>query len=192
MTSDLARTTIHTSDAMIAYVEQRQYALGEGPSLTAFLTGVPALIANVARAPRAPWPVLFGEIEQLPIGSLYAFPLRVGVISLGVCSFYRRAARPLTPADVTTVLTTLEATTLDLVAASAREEVEPALDGRTHDALSSTQIHQATGMIMAQLGTDAVTALARLRGRAFAEGRGVHTVAHDVVARTTSLREDAS
>jgi hypothetical protein len=44
------------------------------------------------------------------------------------------------------------------------------------------QVHQATGMLIAALGIPAEQALARLRGHAFATGRLVDEVAHDIVA----------
>lgn len=45
------------------------------------------------------------------------------------------------------------------------------------------RVHQAVGMIMAQLGVGADEALARLRGDAFAHDRTVLEAAVDVVAR---------
>ena len=44
-------------------------------------------------------------------------------------------------------------------------------------------VHQASGMIMIQLGVEIYEALSRLRAFAFAEGRSVTDVARDVVAR---------
>jgi hypothetical protein len=44
-------------------------------------------------------------------------------------------------------------------------------------------IHQATGMIAAQLDDTVANALARLRAAAFASGRSMYDLAHDVVAR---------
>ena len=45
------------------------------------------------------------------------------------------------------------------------------------------QVHQAVGMLIAAFGIPADQALARLRGYAFAVGRLVDEVAHDIVAR---------
>jgi hypothetical protein len=44
-------------------------------------------------------------------------------------------------------------------------------------------IHQATGMIAAQLNDTTSNALARLRAAAFASGRPMHDIAQDVVER---------
>jgi len=48
---------------------------------------------------------------------------------------------------------------------------------------SHAEIHQATGMVLAQLGIDATDALARLRAHAFAHQQPLLVVAADVVAR---------
>lgn len=45
------------------------------------------------------------------------------------------------------------------------------------------EVHQATGMIIVQLGTDPTSAFMRLRAHAFASERSVESVAHDVVSR---------
>jgi hypothetical protein len=55
---------------------------------------------------------------------------------------------------------------------------------------SRAEIHQAIGMVLAQLGVSADTALARMRGHAFAEQRLLIDVAHDVVARRLVFTEN--
>ena len=51
------------------------------------------------------------------------------------------------------------------------------------------EVHQATGMILAQLDISATEAFIRLRAHAFATGRSVQEVAHDVVTRMLDFRE---
>ncbi len=46
------------------------------------------------------------------------------------------------------------------------------------------QVHQATGMIAAQLGSDVAAALGRLRAFAWSRDRSIDDVAAAVVART--------
>jgi AmiR/NasT family two-component response regulator len=52
------------------------------------------------------------------------------------------------------------------------------------------EIHQATGMIMAQLGVSAEEALLRLRARAFAQGRTSSDVARAIIDRTADIRQE--
>jgi AmiR/NasT family two-component response regulator len=51
-------------------------------------------------------------------------------------------------------------------------------------------IHQATGMVLAQLGVGATDALARMRAYAFVEQRLLGDVAHDVVSRRLRFTQD--
>ena len=52
------------------------------------------------------------------------------------------------------------------------------------------EIHQVTGMVLAQLGVSAEEALARLRGYAFVQQRLLIDVARDVLARRLTFTED--
>ena len=52
-----------------------------------------------------------------------------------------------------------------------------------------TTIHQATGIVLAQLGVSAAQALARMRGYAFVEQRLLIDVARDVVSRRVQFTE---
>ena len=51
------------------------------------------------------------------------------------------------------------------------------------------EIHQATGIVLAQLGVSAPQALARMRGYAFVEQRLLIDVARDVVSRRLQFTE---
>jgi hypothetical protein len=55
--------------------------------------------------------------------------------------------------------------------------------------ISSAAVHQATGMIMGQLGIDVASAFAALRARAFSSERDVGDVARDVVERRLRFGE---
>jgi hypothetical protein len=52
------------------------------------------------------------------------------------------------------------------------------------------QVHQATGMILVQLGLSAEAAFARLRAHAYAEDRRRGDVARDVVERRLRFEPD--
>ncbi|MFF1299574.1 MULTISPECIES: ANTAR domain-containing protein [unclassified Streptomyces] len=52
------------------------------------------------------------------------------------------------------------------------------------------EIHQATGMIMVQLGVNAQEALLRLRARAFAQDQTSTGIARAIIDRTTDLRHE--
>jgi hypothetical protein len=73
--------------------------------------------------------------------------------------------------------------------AAGREDADgwPKAGSGTH-----YEVHQATGMVLAQLGVDPVVALSRMRAYAFAEQRLLVEIARDVVARRLRFTEDMS
>lgn len=79
---------------------------------------------------------------------------------------------------------------------AVRTDQAAALPGRAGwedflDALPSdrVRVHQATGMVIGQLGGTPEQALARIRAHAFAEGRSITGVAADIVARRLILAD---
>lgn len=201
MDSDLARETLCASDAVIAKIAALQFSLGEGPALDVFTTRRPVLIPDLA-APRAAlrWPVFIAEAAQLPVGGLFTFPMHLGAITVGVCEVYRREPGPLNVPDLKTVLRALDAVTLTLLSQRAAQPLDGLSDGAAHDGIAPArldghganrqQVHQATGMLIAQLGVSAEEAFARLRAHAYANGKDVDEVGADIIARRLRLEPD--
>jgi hypothetical protein len=74
---------------------------------------------------------------------------------------------------------------------SLQEPAESADLGVLLDGVGADRIvvHQATGVIAAQLDESTVNALARLRAAAFESGRSIYDVALDVVGRRVRFDE---
>jgi hypothetical protein len=190
MTSDAARDPWVASDATIATIESAQYTLGEGPTQDAYVTHRPVLVPDLGAAwVAARWPMLVAETELLDVGSLFAMPMRIGAITVGVCSVYRRDVGPLTEPDLQVVLAAMDEATLTLLGLRAGN-----LGGSAGSAPSAGTlprgVHQATGMLVVQLGVSPETAFARLRAHAYSNGRTIHEVAEDIVERRLRLEAD--
>lgn len=189
MASDQARELLCASDAVIEQVQQSQFSLGEGPAMEAFNNGRPVCVPELTDLERARWPVFAPSLQGLPIGSLFAFPVTVGAITLGVVDLYRQASGRLSGEDLAAVLQVVDLAAAALLALRASHLPGGAgawLDG----AASDRQVHQATGMLIGQLGVPAEEAFARLRGYAFSQDRQIGQVAADIVARRVSLDPD--
>lgn len=190
MTSDAVRDPWVASDAAIATIESAQYALGEGPTQDAYAARRPVLVPDLGAAwVAARWPMFVVEIAPLDVGSLVAMPMRIGAIIVGVCTVYRREAGPLTEMDLHAVLAAMDDATLTLLglrAGSPGGNAESASSGGT----LPRGVHQATGMLVVQLGVSAESAFARLRAHAYAHGRTIHEVAEDIVERRLRLEAD--
>lgn len=165
--------------------------LGEGPGVEAGKTG-PTLVADLSASDSlARWPVFAPAAALAGARAMFALPLAVGAIRLGVLDLYRVRAGGLDGdllSDALLLADTACAMLLDDGSAG------PRLAGGAPEraALQHPEVHQATGMLIVQLGVSAAVALVRLRAYAYAHERRLQDVASDVVARRLRFRPDAA
>jgi hypothetical protein len=185
------RETMHASDPVAAEVEELALTLGEGPGVDA-LTGGPALIADLT-APDclARWPVFAPAAVHAGVRAVFALPLQVGGIRLGVLDLYRTQPGELDREQLADALV-LADTTCALLLDAAPQRDRPRLNGGGPEQAGSPhpEVHQATGMITVQLGVSVAVALVRLRAYAYAHDRRLRDVAADVVARRLRFHPD--
>ena len=164
-------------------LEDQQFTLGEGPGLDAVATGVPVLIPDLARAGDR-WPAFGPAATALGVAAVFAFPLRIGAISVGALLAHRAAPGPLAGPQMTDALALSGAVTMLLLDRSGAVPgaAEPPPDWAA-PVTYRAGVHQATGMISIQMGVELAEALVRLRAHAWAGGRLLDDVAADVVAR---------
>lgn len=180
---------VASSDETAARLAQLQFDLGEGPQLQAWHSHRPVFAPDLGPAEDQRWPILGPAAFERGIRALFAFPIIAGRSAVGVVDLYRDAEGPLGEVAV--------ATALELVAEVAEPALRRAADASNVEGSAPyapgmaerREVHQATGMILAQLDVSAEEALLRLRAYAFATGRSSTDVARDVVARTLDFRE---
>jgi GAF domain-containing protein len=182
--SPLGSETVWATGAWAAALDEIQLDLGEGPCWGALASGRPVLVADVQQASSASWPVAQQALRETGLGALFAFPLVIGRIDVGACALYSRRPRQMSPQQVLDA-TRWSRTVAWWVLRGALEKVgEPSGKlGEWGGPYSRREVHQATGMTMAQMGVSAPDALLVLRGHAFAANRTVRAVAQDVIDR---------
>jgi hypothetical protein len=184
------RGVVCATDDIARTVEEQQLTFGEGPCVDAVATGSPVLIADL-REPdltQDRWPVFLERAEAAGVRALFAFPLRIGAISVGALDLYRRTAGRLPADQLAGALMAADAAALALLDLDDHGILAAeALDGGS---LGQLQIHQATGMVRVQLGVSTEVAFLSLRARAFASGRRLADLAADVVARRERFSKD--
>lgn len=175
--------TVCASDDQAAWRDEIQIDLGEGPCWQALEQHRAVIEPDLENSTSTSWPLALGALQETGLGAVFAFPLVVAGIDVGAIDLY---------SDVPTVLTDrqiADATMLSMVLARqvfhrAVEALEQGAAGRgASDDYSRREVHQATGMVLAQLHSTPGEALLVLRGHAFASGRTVLDVASDVIAR---------
>ncbi len=180
--------TIGASDHVAARVEELQFALGEGPHFDALSSGKPVLVPELSAAQMSRWPVLSPSFAQLGVGALFAFPLTIGAATVGVVDMYRSLPGDLGADSMSTVFALASRTAgpaLRLAAQSANVE-KPDAERMAPDI--RREVHQATGIVLVQLGSSATEAFSRLQAHAFSSGKTLEYVAHEVVARRVDFR----
>jgi hypothetical protein len=216
LTTSVHRETLCATDPTAAALEDLQFTLGEGACIEAAVSGRPVLIPDVhAHVLTTRWPVFAAAVaEQTDVRALFALPLQLGTINLGVLDLYRTTPGPLRGHELRDAIAGVDITTFMLLSAATRTDDGHPLgdrpvgghhpdgqrtggsyadgdrgqahrgDGACWDGLSSdrAEVHQATGMVLTQLGVSAQDAFVRLRAHAFATCRPLAEVARDVVA----------
>jgi hypothetical protein len=189
MSGDLPHGSVGSSDLVSALIEQLQYDLGEGPCIDAYRQDRPMIEPDLANPATPRWLAFTGPAVEAGARAVFGFPVQVGAVRLGALNLYRDRVGPLTDdqhADAL-VMADVVAHSILMLQASAppgtvAAELESGADFRY-------VVHQATGMVAAQLEISVSQALIRLRAYAFAKDRPLTEVAQDVVARKLRLDE---
>ncbi|RJQ75134.1 ANTAR domain-containing protein [Pseudonocardiaceae bacterium YIM PH 21723] len=156
--------------------------VGEGPSMDARQADDPVLISDLATsASRTRWPLFTPLALESGVRAVFAWPLSVGVIRLGVLALHQVHAGSLGENAMAESAAFADLAIELLLDQQAGIPADAVLD--CGPPLRSPQVHQATGMIAAQLGVPMSEAFIRLRARAFADHRPLTELAGHVVAR---------
>lgn len=175
-----SRTTICASDEVAGALESLQEVTGEGPGYEAVRQDV-IVEARLDSSSEHRWPMLADAVDERYGGlSVYAVPLHADDSLNAVATFYTRTPRPLSEswARVEFLANAVGAALL-VDAAEQSESTTQVGDGWS----ARSVVHQATGMVMAQVFVTAEDALALLRGHAYAHGTDIGEVAARVVSR---------
>jgi hypothetical protein len=175
-----ARETVYASDGA-SELEELALVLGEGPCVDAYASG-PVLVADLTASEcLTRWPGFAPAAAEAGCRAVFALPLQVGGINLGVLDLYRAQAGELDRERVADALGLADTVCALLLDGAHGDDLGNRQPEQTR--LQHPEVHQATGMIIVQLGVTAAVALIRLRAYAYAHDRRLHEVARDVVAR---------
>ena len=213
LTATTARLTLAATDPTAQLLEDLQITLNEGACIDAAATGRPVLIPDLHHSSQtARWPVFAGAVaERTEVSALFAWPLQWGAITIGVLDLYRITPGPLDDLQWRDAAAFADTAALMLLGrrtepaglpgdgagidgtgiAGAEADLGAHTDSWLDEAIDyRVEIHQATGMVLAQLGISATDALARMRAHAFSHQQLLIDVARDVVHRRLVFTRD--
>ena len=183
MSGDVPRGSVCSSNSVSALIEDLQYTLGEGPCVEAYEQDEPVAAPDLAGAGGRRWVAFSAPAVSAGALAVFGFPMRVGAIRMGALNLYRDRPGPLDDeqhADGLVLAGLAARSTLALQA-----DALPGMLGLQLEAGSDFRflVHQASGMVSAQLDVTVGEALIRMRAFAFAHDRPLLTVAGEVVTR---------
>ena len=148
------RGVVCTTDEVSARIEDLQLTLGEGACVDAVQADTPVLVGDLDEPGDivvARWPAFMEGAARAGVRAVFAFPLRIGAITVGVLDLYRDRPGDLTAGQLAAALMAADAAALALLYLGSGGRGGPAGDmgGR---AGYQVQVHQATGMVKVQLG----------------------------------------
>jgi len=172
----LSAETVSATDRRAGRIDELQFDLGEGPCWDALSSRRPVLESDVASS--SEWPAFTRALRDEEVGSIFAFPLALGPLEIGAVDLYSSRPITLTPAQQQ------QASALSAIVSRIllRHAVADGASSST-TTFSRRLIHQATGMVLAQLETTADDAYLIIQARAFSENRTMREVAEDIIDR---------
>ena len=179
-----------TTDEVSSLLEDLQWTSGEGPCVDAYRHDRPVAEPDLSDPATVRWPAFTPPAVEAGARAVFGFPLQVGAVRLGALNLYRDRRGPLSVeqhADTLVMAGVTARAILVMQAGTAPGRVAPALDA---GAGFPYVVHQATGMVAAQLDCGVAEALVRMRAHAFGNDRLLTDVAVDVVARRLRFSDD--
>jgi hypothetical protein len=172
------RVTLCTTDDTARILEEAQDVTGQGPGPDAFSTGTYRRLDVVDTArPEPRWPLLAsGTLMALAPVVVHALPMVHGTHVLGVLTLHQRGHHGRIDLDAADAMAQMVGAAL-LADAPSRHEL-----GQGPWA-ERGEVHQATGMVAAQLHLRERDALALLRAHAYSHEHGISRSAHAVITR---------
>jgi hypothetical protein len=183
--ADEERVTLCATDEWSARLEDLQEVIGEGPSYDAYQERlIHRLLVDGALELR--WPLLSDAIKDgLGRCAVYAIPIKPGPQTMGVATFYQHQVSPM-------LIDEVEAQVLIDAVGVALVKDPDVLDDDSHAKAESwnsrAQVHQATGMVMAQLSISSDDSIALLRAHAYAHRQSLAGTSADIIARRLDFR----
>ena len=177
--TQVERVTLCATDETARLLEETQDVVGQGPGPEAFTTGTYARFDLLdVDGPDPRWPLLESDsLTALAPLVVHALPMGEGQDrAIGVLTLHQHGIGREMDLDAALIVSRVVAAALLADGPSMQEAGQGPWSERA-------EVHQATGMVVAQLGVPETDALALLRAYAYSHDQSVGVTAHAVIAR---------
>jgi hypothetical protein len=190
MADEGPRGSLCSTNEMSELIEQLQFSLGEGPCIDAYHQDWPVLEPDLVGPGTPRWLAFSAPAIEAGVRAVFGFPLQVGAVRLGALNLCRDRPGPLSDDQHADALVMADITAQAILVLQADAPPDKLAGALSEGADFHYAVHQASGMVAAQLNASVRDAFVRLRAYAFGHDRPLTEVARDVVDR--NLRFDAA
>lgn len=177
------RTTLCATNDVVARLEDLQDVTGEGPCRDAYRLNEP-IVATLGDDSTSRWPAFtVAAVQAVGHLTMHSFPMRAGGQLFGAMTVYLATGHELLQSLRTAQLL------VDAIGAALLQAPLGDVVGGDGPWGSRATVHQATGMVIAQLGVSPADALAVLRAHAYATDHTLADVADQVVGRRLDFKD---
>lgn len=173
--------TLGASSAEARSLDEWEFTLREGPGVDTATTNASSM-SETEDSEMTLWPRLSAKAQAIGYRSLAGTPLQVGGRVFGTISLQDRNGMITT--DTLAEAEQIAREIATLIVARLSQHTTSIDDQADH-----YKVHQATGMVMAQMGIGAEAAIDMLRAHAWTQDRLLIDVADDVVSRLLKFGE---
>jgi hypothetical protein len=183
LSTDVVGVSLEATNAVSTRMEELQYTLGEGPCLDAYRQGWAVLEPDLADPATPRWVGFASAAVEAGVRAIFGFPLQVGAVRLGALNLYCDRQGPLTGDQHADALVMADVAAHAVLVMQAEAPPGTLADELQTGADLQAVVHQASGMVSAQLEVSVGQALIRLRAHAYGNNLRLAEVAESVVSR---------
>ena len=176
-------TRFCASDAKARSLVDLEFIVGEGPCSEAMTTNTMVACADLGEYRSPKWMPYVPQALNYGARCVSGFPVRIGVIRVGVLCLYRTEAGELNDEQYTDAFLMASVVGRGIVALQAGAEPQTLSAELQNEANFDFSVHQAAGMLAVQASVSISSALIALRMHAFASSQSLSQVSSRVVAR---------
>jgi len=178
------------SDAMARSLLDLEMTVGEGPCTESIDGDMMVNEVDLTSTSSRRWMLFTPGALAIGARAAFGFPVRIGVIRLGVLCLYSVTSGELNDDQTTDALLMALVVGRGIVALQAGAQPEDLSHELQSEATLDFSVHQAAGMVAVQAAMSISSALIALRMRAFTTSESLSSVAARVISRT--LRFDVA
>jgi len=190
LASDGHHSTICATDPVSEHLVELEQTFTQGPGVDALRDGRVVQAPDLAGSARTTWPWYAPAAEEAGARAVFALPLQVGAIRVGVLGMYRDTTGGLRSDQLRTGGVLADAAGLLLTLGHAEHGEEAFRWVLGDGSRFRGEVHQAVGMTMVHLGVEARDAFARLCAHAYFTGKPIAEIAQMIVAKSLRLEPE--